>query len=268
VLSDAHCHPADAARVFPGAEAERRRLGAACASSASTLEDFEFCERLSLEAASSGAAPILPCFAAHPQMPLRLPGSLADSLSALNALAEAGRLAAVGETGFDLFGADFRETEKAQDALFAEHLGAALRFGLPIVIHARRAMRKVFAHSRALAKCRAVVFHSWPGTAAEGEALLRRGVNAFFSFGASAVNGRRESMRCCAAFPLGRLLTETDAPYQPTRGGDFSSCADLPRILEAAASLRRAAGRDGSSAGELEEAVWGNFRAAFGLGGA
>jgi TatD DNase family protein len=183
----------------------------------------------------------------------------------LENLAGQGRLAAVGETGFDLFNADYRETEKVQDELFAVHLETALRFGLPLVLHVRRAMHKVFARAKDLAKCRAVVFHSWPGAAAEGEALLKRGINAFFSFGTVILLNHREAMRCCATFPLDRLLSETDAPYQPLRGKAFSGPEALPRIIEAASSLRREAGTDGAEPGELEQRIAANFFAAFGI---
>jgi len=268
MLTDAHCHPADLARLCPSAEDERRRLGAVCVSSATTLEEFEFCERLSREAA--GSAAMLPGFAVHPQMPLSAgrgsKGDFAGDLALLDSLAGAGRLAAVGETGFDLFNAAFRETEKTQDFLFAAHLEVALRHGLPLVIHARRAMHKVFAHAPVLRKCAAVVFHSWPGTATDGEALLRRGINAFFSFGAVVALNHRQAMRCCATFPAERLLAETDAPYQPLRGTGFSQHGDLPRILEAMSALRREAGQRGATAGELEGVIAGNFRSAFLVG--
>jgi TatD DNase family protein len=129
-------------------------------------------------------------------------------------------------------------------------------------------MHKIFAHAKALKKCRAVIFHSWPGTAGEGEALLKRGLNAFFSFGTTILLNHRAAMRCCAAFPAARLLTETDAPYQPLRGTPYSSWEVLPLILSAAAALRREAshetGAEGLNIGELECMVAANFRAAFG----
>jgi len=266
VLTDAHCHPANLAPLFPAAEDERRRLGVGCVSSSTTLEEFEFCEGLAHDAKADSTAPVLPGFAVHPQMPLYGrcgEDALSADLAVLDMLADGGRLAVVGETGFDLFNADFRETEKAQDRLFAAHLDAALRHGLPLVLHVRRAMHKVFAHASALKKCRSVVFHSWSGTEGDGEALLRRGINAFFSFGTVIALNHRQAMRCCATFPADRLLTETDAPYQPLRGKGFSGHGDLPRILEAMAALRREAGNSGMSAGELEGIVEGNFRTAF-----
>jgi len=138
---DAHCHPFDLVAAFPRSEEERRSLGVSCAASAATLEEFEYCERLSLQAKKDNATPLLPCFAVHPQMALIVKStpnvtrySLRDSLSALDSLARQGRLAAVGETGFDLYNADFRETEKTQDELFAAHLETCLRYDLPLVI--------------------------------------------------------------------------------------------------------------------------------------
>jgi TatD DNase family protein len=166
-----------------------------------------------------------------------------------------------------LYNEKYRETEKIQDELFAIHLEAALRYDLPLVLHVRRAMHKVFALYRQLKKCRAVVFHSWPGTLREGEALLKRGVNAFFSFGTTIMLNHKEAMRCCAAFPAGRLLLETDAPYQPIKREPrrpFSTWSDLPLILESAAALRREAGAVGTESKELEKIIEANFRAAFG----
>jgi TatD DNase family protein len=264
MLADAHCHPFDLAEHFPAAEDQRRQLGVMCAASATTAEEFAYGERLSREARDRNAAPLLPCFAVHPQMPAVSQLSVFnEQLTLLNTLAAEKRLAAIGETGFDLFNGAYRETEKIQDDLFAAHLETALRCDLPLVIHARRAMHKIFAHSSALKKCRAVVFHSWSGTAGEGESLLKRGINAFFSFGNVIMLNHREAIHCCAAFPANRLLTETDAPFQPPRGKEFSTYADMSRILETAAALRREAGTEGATAQELEAIIERNFRAAF-----
>jgi TatD DNase family protein len=276
MLTDAHCHPFDLEKVLPGAEAERRRLGVWCAASATGTAEFEHNEEISRIAKADAVPLLLPCFALHPQLPAACVAAgnsggcgthaaLTDGLAALETFAAQGRLAAIGETGFDLYSAAFKETEKIQDELFAVHLETALRYDLPLVLHVRRAMHKVFAHARALKKCKSVIFHSWPGTVGEGDALLKKGVNAFFSFGATILLNHHEAMRCCAAFPLTRLLAETDAPYQPLRGSPCSSWGDLPRILAAAAALRRQAGTEGASPAELEVSIETNFKKAFGI---
>jgi TatD DNase family protein len=265
MFTDAHCHPFDLTCVFPEAEAQRRKLGVCCAASATDMEEFAYNEETARKAAVDEAAGILPCFAVHPQMPA-VQTSCENSLESLENLAGRGRLAAVGETGFDLYNAAFRETEAVQDRLFAVHLEIALRHELPVIIHVRRAMHKIFSAVRLLSKCKAVIFHSWPGTMEEGKALLRRGVNVYFSFGAVILLNHRQAMRCCAAFPSDRLLVETDAPFQPPRGQGFSQWADLPCILEAAAALRREAGSPAANAGELETLIEENFKAAFASG--
>jgi TatD DNase family protein len=251
-------------------------MGAACAASAAGEGEFALHEEMARNAAASGGPPMLLCFAVHPQLPHcagegdagdgTKTGAVRDFrplLETLHTLAAAGRLDAVGETGFDLYDAAFRETEAVQETLFAVHVETALARDLPLVLHVRRGMHKIFARTGTLRRCRALIFHSWPGTLGEGEALLRRGINAFFSFGAAICLNHREARRCCALFPGDRLLTETDAPYQPLRGKPWSSWADLPAILGEAAALRREAGSPGGDPAELEKLAEENFRRAF-----
>jgi TatD DNase family protein len=271
MLTDAHCHPFDLVRVFPEAEEERRRLYVLAAASSCDWEEFSYIEGLAGKAAdgkaTDSAAAILPCFAVHPQLPAIIAvngekqkeNEVKKCLETLYKIAAEGRITAVGECGFDLYNAQFRETETAQDGIFAVHLEVALRYGLPVVIHARRAMHKIFAAAAILKKCKAVIFHSWPGTLDEGISLLRRGVNAYFSFGNVIRLNHKQAMRCCALFPAERLLTETDAPFQAPRGQGFSHWADLPSIIETAASIRSEA----ASTKELETQIEANFHAAF-----
>jgi TatD DNase family protein len=262
---DAHCHPFDLSLIFPDFEQERRRLGVIAAASACDLKDFTHNEELAQKAAEAGAAPLLPCFGIHPQQPAVNNDQKTDYdklLEAIDRLAAEKRIAAVGECGFDLYNAAFRETETLQDRLFALCMETALRFDLPLVLHVRRAMHKIFAAVKTLAKCRAVIFHSWPGTFEEGQSLLRRGVNVFFSFGNTIALNHKQAIRSCAMMPSERLLTETDAPFQPRRGQNYSQWTDLPFIIQTIAHLRSEAGSN-SGEKELESQIEVNFRNAF-----
>jgi TatD DNase family protein len=264
MASDAHAHPADLAVYLPEAEQERRSLGILCAASAWNGEQFAYHRELADQARQEGAAPMALCFALHPQLPaVKDPPPFASLLDLLETLAAEAKLNAVGETGFDLYDEAFRATEAVQDELFAAHLAIALRYALPLVLHVRRAMHKVFAHTGVLKKLPAVVFHSYSGTAGEGAALLRRGVNAYFSFGASILLNHKEAIRSCAVLPLDHLLLETDAPYQPLRGREFSRWADLQVILRGLARIRGDAGVPGGGPTELEAVTDGNFRRVF-----
>ncbi|MDR3139903.1 MAG: TatD family hydrolase, partial [Treponema sp.] len=256
----------------PGAEGELRRLGAACAASSGNRRDFSYHEGLARE----GRLPLILCFAVHPQLPAaeirpvlsERPGfSSRDSLALLNSLATENRLDAVGETGFDLYNDLYRATESVQEKLFAVHLEIALAKGLPLVLHVRRAMHKIFALTGELKGLPALIFHSYSGTQGEARSLLKRGINAYFSFGAVIAKNHKEARRCCALLPAERILLETDAPYQPLQGASFSRWADLPVILSAAARLREEAGSPCSSPAALEAAVEANFFAAYSHGG-
>ncbi|QQO08304.1 TatD family hydrolase [Breznakiella homolactica] len=264
MASDAHCHPYDLKKQYPGAETERREAGVSCAASSWNREQFEFHETLAAQAAADGAAPVALCFAVHPQLPRFDEPVCRESLALLHVLAAESRLRAVGETGFDLFDREYRDTEKIQEALFAEHLALAIASGLPLVLHVRKAMHKVFAYSRELKKVPAVVFHSYSGTLREGRDLVKRGVNAYFSFGTPICLNHRQAMEACSALPADRLLTETDCPYQPLRGKPFSRWSDIRTILETAAELRNQ--REGAriTPGELEALTDRNFRTVFG----
>jgi TatD DNase family protein len=265
VASDAHAHPFDLAERQPNAETERRALAVACAASAWNEAEFIFQEKLSRRAAADGTAPMALCFGAHPQLLRENPESADRAASFLSELAASRRIQAVGEIGFDLYDDGYRATETGQEAVFCGQLAVAREYGLPCVLHVRRAMHKAFAYSRELAALPAVVFHSYQGTVREAESLLKRGVNAYFSFGTPVLLNHKRAMEACASLPSDRILSETDAPYQPLRGRAHSSWGDLAAVLAAVASLRSAAGSPCATAAEVEAACDQNFQAAYGL---
>jgi TatD DNase family protein len=225
-----------------------------CAGSAWHNEDFLYNEK------AAGSFPMALCFAVHPQLSASGADSkdIQHSLSLLYQLAGENRIDAVGETGFDLFNDEFRAAEKTQDELFEHHLCAAEKYELPLVLHLRRAMQKIFLHTQRLKKIPAVVFHSYSGTADEAASLLRRGVNAYFSFGTTILLNHKTAMKSCAAIDAERLLFETDAPYQSPRGRQYSSYADIVDVINKAAELKLSAGKP-CTASELERISDENF---------
>ena len=275
-MTDAHCHPWDLLEYLSDAEEQRRQTGTACAASSWNLEEFEYNESLANKAREDDAPAVFCCFALHPQLSphfLKKNGSidytgypegsrefsLSEGLELLQSLAADGRLDAVGECGFDLYDERFRAAEKVQDEMFGFHLEIAVKYGLPLILHLRRAMHRIFPFAKELKKLPAVVFHSWPGTSGEGEAMLRRGINTFFSFGTVVLKNHRQAMTCAALFPSDRILLETDAPYQGLCGKAFSSWQDLNAICSSIAALRKEAGNTCATAQEMEEQSTTNF---------
>jgi TatD DNase family protein len=270
MLTDAHCHPYDLSGIEPQMEQERRRLEVCAAASSYTMKEFTHNEILAHNAVCEKASPLLLCFGVHPQLPAVMAKNsgpfteidINDSIASLCTLASEGRLCAIGEFGFDLYNTDFKETEKTQDTLFAEHLEIAVEYRLPVILHIRRAMHKVFNAVKTLSKCKTVIFHSWSGTFEEARSLLRHGVNAYFSFGNVIMCNHKQAIQCCSLLPAERLLTETDCPFQPRRGEKYSTWTDLPLILKTAANLRSEAGNN-IDANDLETQVELNYRKIF-----
>ena len=262
MLVDAHCHPYDLVQVFPECERERRQLNVTAAASACTAEEFLYHAELSRNAKINNAAALLPCFGIHPQFLSQKEENkekavITAQLDTLNALAKEKQITAIGECGLDLYSDEYKATEAQQDEIFIEHLEAAVKYDLPLVLHVRRAMHKIFAYVKKLEKCKAVVFHTWAGTLDEAQSLLRHGVNVYFSFGNVIMLNHKKAIQCCAQLPAERLLTETDAPYAPRRGEEFSRYADLQLILESMAQLR------GEDVKKLELQIESNFKNIF-----
>ncbi|MDR0410066.1 MAG: TatD family hydrolase [Spirochaetaceae bacterium] len=260
MASDAHVHPFELAQKYEGAEVERREFNIACAASAWRREEFLYNER------AASLFPMALCFALHPQLPAlesaAFDGITRDTLPALEEFAREKRLNAVGETGFDLYDADFRTTERAQDELFEYHLYIAEKYNLPLVLHVRRAAHKIFVYAKRLKGIKAVIFHSYQGTEGEARTILQRGVNAYFSFGSAILLNHKTAMNTLTALDAEQLLFETDAPFQSPRGKPFSTYADIRAVIQKAAELRRTAGR-AKLPDELEAVTDANFRAVY-----
>jgi TatD DNase family protein len=224
-------------------DAARIALNVPCMASAWGKDDFSYNESLAERAIQSGM-PIFLSFGVHPQLLAADKAAAASSLAMLSTLAEEKRLDAVGEIGFDLFDEQHRATEKEQDAIFRDELATAAYYELPIILHVRKAMHKIFACKKQLKHIRVVVFHGFSGTDREALSLLAAGVNAYFSFGTAILNNHKKVQKAVSVIPAQSLLFETDAPYQPPRGSAYSHYHDLPQILEKAAALRQEADND------------------------
>ena len=194
----------------------------------------------------------------HPQSPLLKNKSLIEEeLSYMENLIIDKKIIAIGECGFDFFTPEFKSTAAEQEAVFNEQLFLAQKYNLPLVLHLRKSIEKIFTYSRQLKKIPAVVFHSFPGTLREAQSLTNHGINAFFSFGKPILNGKKASIDCVQNLPLQNLLFETDAPYQTLKGETETVPTDIKKVYRKACELRKI------NLEELSETVFMNFQIAF-----
>ncbi len=191
-------------------------------------------------------------FGIHPQKPE------IDQFSFLEELARSRRIQAIGECGFDLFTEAFRHSEGEQMGVWDIQIDLALRYSLPLVIHARKSLHHVFADTKRLKKLPAVVFHSWSGSAIEAESFLKRGINAWFSSGKALLRGDRSLRETVRSLPVERLLSETDAPYMQDRTEPFSVLGDIRTVVAEIAHIRN------MDEGELIKAIFRSFMTVYG----
>jgi TatD DNase family protein len=183
---------------------------------------------------AQGAPHIFLSFGVHPQNPdLRL-------IDFLQTLMQESKIDAVGEAGWDFFTREYSADEARQNEAWNAQVEAAAKRQKPLVVHCRKALHKIFADAKRLKKIPACVFHSFAGSPQEARSLLKRGVNAYFSFGKPLLNGNKRAMLCVKELPFERLLAETDAPFQRLKDEARTEPSDIIRVHQAIARIKNA----------------------------
>lgn len=232
MISDAHFHLKQLLEVSPVQADFIKENDFFGFCSCRTLDEVEFVEKFIAKNPET-AQKLKISFGIHPQAPDE------KGLKTLEKLILENRISAVGEIGLDRFSEEFAATFDLQKKLFSEQLEIAEKAGLPVILHIRKAVPEIFERIQKLKKIEKVVFHSYSGTADESESILNHGVNAYFSFGNALLNGHKKAFSVVKTLPEDRILTETDAPYQPKKGENFSKLADLLLIQEKITEIRK-----------------------------
>lgn len=193
---------------------------------------------------------------AHPHEAIHGAGFMREWL----ANAAAHRVVAVGECGLDYFYE--HSPRNVQMRVFAEQIGLAHEFDLPLVIHTRDAWDDTFAVFASEGVPTNTIFHCFTGGPAEAETCLALGDGVALSFSGIATFPSAVTLREAAVLtPLDRLTVETDAPYLapvPFRGK-----SNKPAYVQhVGASI---AVTKGLSIEEVEAATWANVARIFRL---
>ena len=248
IYCDAHMHLVQCGR-FPDFPAGLEYYAVTCAH-----DRDEFIRQKEMIALCGEKMKILPAFGIHPQAPL------AQNIDFLESLIKGGEISAIGEAGFDLFTKEFASHIEEQETVWRAETEFAARYGLPLVVHCRKAQERLFRDAKKLKEISGVIFHSFAGSPQDARSLLKRGVQAFFSFGKPLLNGKKSAIACVREIPLERLLLETDAPFQTLKGESSTAPEEISRVYAAASELR------GIPEQVLMEKVAENFSVAYGLG--
>jgi TatD DNase family protein len=174
-----------------------------------------------------------PAYGLHP---MYLSEHREEHLDELHDWIERERPVAIGECGLDYY-VDGLDAD-AQQTYFDGQLQLAREFGLPVIVHARRAVDAVVAAIRKVGGLRGVV-HSYVGSEEQARQLWK--LDFLIGLGGPVTYPRANRLRRLAAdMPLEHLLLETDAPDQPDSGirGERNEPARLAVVCETIAGLR------------------------------
>ena len=188
------------------------------------------------EVQNKASESVLKAYGLHPQSAKYI--DLKQSADFLEKLLQAKLVSFIGEAGFDYFTPELRETAEKQEEMWNVQLDLALKYKLPLVVHCRKANHKLFEYSKQLKKLPEVLFHSFMGPPVEVQTLLKRDINAFFSFGKQLFNGNKKAIACVKELPLNCLLAETDAPFQTLKGQDNTRPSEIFNIIEEIKRIR------------------------------
>ncbi len=177
---------------------------------------------------------VFPAYGLHPYFLAR--HRLADLDDLRHRLQQAPAVA-VGECGLDFSRPDL--DPDLQREYFRAQLQIARDLGLPVIIHAHRAVDAVLKEIRASGHHRGMV-HSFSGSPQQAGQLIDLGYR--LGFGGAITHARASRLRrLLTGLPLDALLLETDAPDQPPAGhrGQRNEPAWLTEVLRAMADIRR-----------------------------
>lgn len=255
MLVDTHSH-LDA----PEFDADREAVIARARAAGVTRQVLPAVEAASwpkLRGICQGNPGLFPAYGLHP---MYLAAHRPRHLKQLGEWIERERPVAVGECGLDFFVGGLDAGEQA--SFFEGQLRLARDHGLPVIVHARRAVDHVMAAIRRFGPLRGVV-HSFPGSLDQAERLFKLGF--LVSLGGPVTYERANRLRTLVAtLPVEMLMLETDSPDQPDADirGQRNEPARLATILEVAAELR------GESPEALAAATTRNAEQLFGLAAA
>jgi len=228
---DAHIHLVDLEGREPGFASNTQRFpwrGAAV-----SHDPAEFFRS---EALQAKMPPTIAGFGIHPQNP--------DMANAdfLMSLCDEKKIQFIGEAGFDFFGngpllSRNPEAMRRQTEAFLFQVRLAIRARLPLVVHLRKATDVFMAHGRELREVPSVIFHCWPGRLEEATMILKKGINAYFSFGTPLLRDSKHAIESLKDLPRSRILSETDAPWQPPHSFPWTRLEHIVDVVDKMAQV-------------------------------
>lgn len=185
-----------------------------------------------ISALAAENAQIFPAYGIHPMHAETATDQVLGRLSGLSAQG-----VALGETGLD---PAYPVPMELQERIFREQLRIAVRHGLPVLIHCRRAFQRVLKVLREeQAHQVGGIMHAFSGSVEMAHEFIRLGFVISLS-GTVTWNNAIKPLRIARELPLENLVLETDAPdMTPERyRGSFNRPAWITETALRVAEIR------------------------------
>jgi TatD DNase family protein len=215
-IIDSHCHLADP-RIYPELDAVLERAATAGIGRIVAVGALETIDADRLTVAIAERYPqVFAAVGVHPHNASDCDDARMDELELL---ARSPRVVAIGESGLDFH--YMHSPAEAQERALRRHLELARALARPIVIHCRKAERRLceIVGEMGLPPAGGVI-HCFTGDAAAAREFVALGFHISFS-GILTFKNARPVREAAAIVPEDRLMVETDAPYlapEPHRG--------------------------------------------------
>jgi TatD DNase family protein len=69
--------------------------------------------------------------------------------------------------------------------------------------------------------------------------ILKKGINAYFSFGTPLLRDSKHAIESLTDLPRSRILSETDAPWQPPHGFPWTRLEHIVDVVDKMAQVLR-----------------------------
>lgn len=225
---DAHLHIVDLIAKQPDIEELGKKHDISFFTSCDDIHEFIAAQKM-----KDAGVPLRISYGVHPW------NLSEDEFSNLEQLVEQQLIDAIGEFGFDFFASHDAGTIEKQEHFFMEQVDLAIEHKLPVILHIRKGMEEIFKLLSMLKMVPSVLFHSFSGTSQDADAILRKGVNAYFSFGTPILKNNKKARSALTAIDISRILLETDAPYQPPAKMEYTPAETIIDVYKKTAEVKK-----------------------------
>lgn len=176
---------------------------------------------------------IFPSLGLHPKRAIKASDEELDKFRR-TVKEKSGEIVAIGEVGLDYAQVENPKKRQESKEIFRDFLRLSNDLGLPVVVHARRAMDDTLQILKE--KEGDVIIHCFAGDLEDMYEAVGRGY--YLSFGGIIFRMRKKYERIFQDIPLDNLLLETDAPFLAKRKEDRSEPWFIWDVAERIAEIR------------------------------